>query len=161
MTESAALAKLRDIQLPNPISWWPMAPGWYFLISLVVLSVIFLLYILRRSYLFGRAKREALQLLTHYQQAYEQVGNSQRSSMEISELLRRVALVYFPRDRVAGLQGEAWLAFLNETAKGVDFNSVRPCLLEAPYQTGKNMDLNPLFICAEKWIKQRRKPCSN
>lgn len=161
MTESQALAKLRDIQLPEPISWWPMAPGWYFLILFVVLSVIFLLYILCRRYVRGRAKREALQLLANYNQAYQQDGNSQLSSTDISELLRRVALVYFPREMVAGLQGEAWLAFLNKTAKGIDFNSVRTCLLEAPYQTGKNMDLKPLFICAEKWIKQRRKPCSN
>ncbi|WP_019215838.1 DUF4381 domain-containing protein [Legionella tunisiensis] len=161
MAESPELAKLRDIQLPDPIGWWPMAPGWYFLIVLIALSVIFLLYIFRRNYIRGRAKREALQLLAHYHQTYQHAGNSQLGSMEISELLRRVALVYFPREMVAGLQGEAWLAFLNETAKGIDFNAVRTCLLEAPYQPGKNMDLNPLFSCAEKWIKQRRKPCSN
>jgi hypothetical protein len=161
VAESQLLATLRDIQLPESIGWWPMAPGWYFLIIMTILSTIFLLYTLRRRYVYGYAKREALQLLAEYSKDYQHHADSQISSMKVSELLRRVALVYFSREVVAGLQGEAWLAFLNKTAKGIDFNSVRSCLLEVPYQPGKTIDLKPLFFCAKRWIKQRRGSCSN
>ena len=81
--------------------------------------------------------------------------------MKISELLRRVALVYFPREEVASLKGEAWLTFLSRTSKRIDFNQLRDYLLEFPYQAAREIDLQPLFYGAKEWIKQRRVPCSN
>ena len=29
---------LRDIHLPEPVSWWPMAPGWWWVIGLLLLA---------------------------------------------------------------------------------------------------------------------------
>lgn len=161
MAEPQVLTKLHDIQLPAPISWWPLAPGWYLLLLLSLFLVVLLIYIARRSYVNGRAKRQALQLLEIYEQEYQRDSNSQLSSMKVSELLRRVALVYFSREQVASLQGEAWLAFLNKTSKGIDFNRLRDELLELPYQPAKDVDLQFLFRGAKAWIKQRGTPCSS
>lgn len=161
MVDTQALAKLRDIQLPEPIGWWPMAPGWYVLSVLALFCLILIAYCLNRYYANSRCKREALLLLVSYEQEYRRTGNSQQTSMKVSELLRRVALVYFPRTMIASLQDKAWLAFLNKTAKAVDFNLASECLLQAPYQRGTTIDLKPLFINAERWIRQRRKRCSN
>ncbi|KTD34074.1 hypothetical protein Lnau_2044 [Legionella nautarum] len=160
MAESQAiLAKLHDIKLPSPIGWWPLAPGWYLLLVLVLLLIAALSYLARRAYLNGRPKRQALQLLETYKQEYQHEPNSQVCSMKISELLRRVALVYFPREEVASLQGDAWLNFLTKTSKKIDFNKLRAYLLETPYQPASNVDLEPLFRCAKAWIKQRGAPC--
>ena len=42
--------QLRDIQTPEPISWWPMAPRWWMLIVLgVVLSVVLFRYLRKRQ----------------------------------------------------------------------------------------------------------------
>lgn len=161
MAESQVLAKLRDISLPEPVGWWPMAPGWYFLILAGLVVLAFTFYRAHRYRMNGRAKRQALQLLESYLQEYKDIRNSQLSSARVSELLRRVALVYFPREQVASLQGEDWLRFLNNTVKGVNFDAVRHCLLESPYQPAKNISLEPLFICAKAWIKQRSVPCLN
>jgi hypothetical protein len=83
----------------------------------------------------------------------------QQVSANISELLRRVALAYFPREQIAGLQGEQWVAFLNKTSKGIDFNVVQACLVALPYQRPHSMDLSGLFDCARRWILQRRGRC--
>ncbi len=156
------LAQLRDIHLPQPVGWWPLAPGWYVLAILVLLMLCTLGYMLRRYYLNGQGKRQALLLITLYQQQHERDANSQLTSARVSELLKRVALVYFPRERVASLQGERWLAFLNETGKGVNFNLVRYNLLEQPYHPHTGHDnLHLLFSMAKKWISQRGKPCLN
>jgi hypothetical protein len=161
VTEPQELAKLHDIHLPDPIGWWPMAAGWYLLIILALVSAALLIYSLRRFYEHGRAKREALLLLRHYEQDYQRGADSQLISMKISELLRRVALAYFPRAEVAGLKGKAWLDFLTRTSKGIDFKAISDYLLTLPYQPAKEIDLELLFCTAKRWIRQRGKPCLN
>ncbi|KTD11643.1 hypothetical protein Lgra_1101 [Legionella gratiana] len=161
MANTDPLAQLKDIHLPTPIGWWPLAPGWYVVIALIVLISIFISYRIYTNYRHAKAKKHALLLLMNYQKQYEKERNVALASAHISELLRRVALAYYPREEVASLHGEDWLRFLNETGKGIDFNLVRNMLLDAPFKTDQTLDLNPLFNTAQLWIKQRRVPCSN
>ncbi len=159
MAKTAPLAQLKDIHLPEPVSWWPLALGWYLLIALVLLLVLCLTYRAYKRYRYALAKKQALVLLATYQAHYEKERNVPLTSARISELLRRVALVYFPREQVASLHGEAWLQFLNQTGNGIDFHSVRHMLLDAPFKTQDTMNLEPLFNQTRLWIKQRRIPC--
>lgn len=161
MADSKLLEQLHDIQLPKPVEWWPLAPGWYILlIGMLAFCTILAVWIYRRHVRL-RPKKEALQLLDDIEKEYQREANSQQSSMKISELLRRVALVYFPRRHVASLQGNDWLIFLKETSKKINFNQMDYFLLQLPYQKSTAVDLKPLFICAKAWIKQRGAPCLN
>lgn len=161
MDKPDPLAQLKDIHLPEPIGWWPLAPGWYLVMALVLLILLYLTYLAYKRYRHALAKKNALALLDSYQQHYKQEPNVAATSANISALLRRVALVYFPREQVASLHGEAWLQFLQQTAKGSDFESVREMLLDAPFKNDLTMNLEPLFQQAKLWIKQRSTPCSN
>lgn len=161
MDKTEALAQLKDIHLPPPIHWWPLAPGWYLLILLMALFTAWSLNKLYRRYLRAQPKRMALKLLAEYQQSYEKDKNSQMTSARLSELLRRVALAYYPRSQVASLKGEAWIEFLNQSAKNVDFRSVKNMLLELPFQSKQKTSLKPLFTRTEAWIKQQGGSCSN
>ena len=155
MVNPTELATLRDIHLPSPIGWWPLAPGWCVLmvVSFVVFS--WLAVLVHRRYIDGRAKREAQRILSEYQK------NNALHSANIASLLKRVALAYYPRVKIASLQGDAWIAFLNDTSHQLDFNQVRDELLLFPYQSSVNCDVNLLFNMASRWIRQRGKPCSN
>lgn len=162
MADLQTLEQLRDIHLPNPVGWWPLAGGWYFLVLALLLLVIGLTYYGCSRYRHGRAKRQALRHLAEYERQYLQDGDAGRISAQLSELLKRVALVYFPRMNVAGLKGEAWIDFLNATSKNSDFRAHRECLLELPYKNNAGqVNLTPLFISAKAWIKQRGAPCLN
>lgn len=161
MANPDLLAQLKDIHLPKAIGWWPLAPIWYVLIALVLILIFFFAYRLFKKQKYALAKKRALLLLRRYQDLYEKEHNVALASAQISEILRRVALVYYPRSQVASLYGKDWLNFLNETSNRIDFNSVKSMLLEAPFKTSENMDLNPLFHTAGLWIKQRKVPCSN
>lgn len=161
MSNPDPLAQLKDIHLPQPINWWPLAPGWYVLILLLSFLTLFLAYHAYKRHGYALAKKRALVLLNNYQEHYEKKHNVPVTSSNISELLRRVALVYYPREQVASLHGEAWLQFLNQTSKGIDFNAVRDMLLDAPFKTEETINLKPLFNTAKLWIKQRSVPCSN
>lgn len=150
------LAQLRDIHLPPPITWWPLAPGWYILATLIVLLSFMTIITFYRHHINNRAKRLALSTLSRYKHEHDPLINA-----KISELLKRVALAYYPREQVANLHGDAWIAFLNNTGKGVDFNLVREELLFSPYQATANANSDLLFEIAFRWIKKRGRPCLN
>lgn len=104
---------LRDLHLPDPVSWWPLAPGWWVLIVLLALLLGYGLY---RAYLRRRhnaPRRFALRELARYQSDYLEHRNPVVLGKQLSELLRRGMLAYARRDEVAGLTGEAWLAWLD------------------------------------------------
>lgn len=154
-----ALAHLKDIHLPEPIGWWPLAHGWFILFGVLLSALFFAGWGIARLYARGRAKRRALLLIAEYEKHYQNDPNSQLTTARVSELLKRVALAYYPRVQVAGLQSEQWLTFLNETSTNLDFKQVRVELLELPYQPSKQYNLTQLFNLARTWIRQRRKPC--
>lgn len=161
MVKTDPLVQLKDIHLPQAVSWWPLAPGWYVLGGLIIVLLSALFYSLRKHQRHAFAKKHALVLLNVYKQEYEQDHNAQITSARISELLRRVSLVYYPRLEVASLQGDAWIHFLNKSSKGIDFRPLQSLLLDAPFRTTMEVDLTPLLTCAHLWIKQRGVPCSN
>ena len=155
------LAQLKDIHRPDPMGWWPLAPGWYLLAILSIVVIITVIFFIHRYYLYNRARRQALRLLTVFQQQYQRDSNGPLGAARVSELLKRVSLAYFPRESVASLQGESWIEFLNSSSNGLNFNCVRTELLETPYQSTIDCDLDQLFNMARAWINQRRGPCLN
>lgn len=152
------LAKLHDIYLPHPVSWWPLAIGWYGLMVLTLIMAI-TVYFICRSYFSNKAKRNALRLLSKIEQQYIMEKNCKIACIMVSELLRRVALVYFQRHEVAGLQGQLWIEFLSRTGKGINFTEIAGHLIDLPFQFAPQKDLTLLFSCAKAWIQQRKKPC--
>ena len=161
MAKAEALAQLKDIHLPESIGWWPLAPGWYVLMIIALFLMLGIAYLDHKRRLNAKPKNQALALLHIYIQQYEKENNAQIISARISELLRRVALVYFPRNKVASLHGQDWVDFLNQTSQGINFNSVQSMLLDSPFKTEERQNMKPLITRSEQWIKQRRVPCSN
>ena len=161
MPKVDALAQLKDIHLPPSVGWWPLAPGWYGLILILIGLAVWITYAFYKKHLNSLAKKEALALLKTYSAQYERDKNAQLASSRISELLRRVALVYYPRREVASIHGEAWMDFLNQTSKNINFIPVKSMLLDSPFKTEETVNLKPLFTRAEHWIKQRKAACSN
>lgn len=162
MADEPILAQLKDIRLPETVGSWPMAYGWYLLMILSLMILAFLMYILYRSFKRAQIKRQALSLLKAYETQHQQDKNSAFMCARVSELLKRVALVYFPREQVAALSGEKWVQFLNQTGKQLDFDSVYEELIEMPYRDQSGFhDLSKLFKLSRQWISQRKRPCLN
>ena len=144
---------LRDIHLPEPISWWPPAPGWWLLAG-----VLLLLGLLGGRWLRGRRQRRLTTAALEHIASLERRDMSDRELAEaLSTLIRRVALAHFPRDRVAGLCGEAWLHFL-DLSLSAD-NQQHPfrggcgrALIEAPYHPRGQIDRAALLALARDWV---------
>ena len=68
------LEQLRDVHLPEPVSWWPLAPGYWIVLALVVVVLGMLAYWLRHQpkrktqHLKQAALREMAQLYSTWQE---------------------------------------------------------------------------------------------
>jgi HAMP domain-containing protein len=159
MNPNPALADLRDIHLPPPISWWPPAPGWWILAALVLLIALGI-FIWRRHRARNRWRQYALNELANLRaQHAAQSLTATRLIGDLSVLLRRVAISRFPREEVAALSGEAWLAFLDGTlGDPAGFLSPAGRLLSVgPYARESSIDtqsLEALLDLSERWLRK-------
>ena len=144
------LGKLRDIQVPGPVSWWPPAPGWW-LLGLLVLLGLTLGAWLHHRHVRDRWRRAALAELRRIKTL-----EPAASVREISVLLRRVALHRYPREEVAALSGEAWLAFLDgASGEGAPFqNGIGRILASGPYAPAVEVETDALLALCERWIRR-------
>ncbi|MGW8275691.1 DUF4381 family protein [Xanthomonas axonopodis] len=96
---------LRDVHLPPPPSWWPLAPGWWLVIAVVVL-VVGSAWVWR-----WRRRRRQRRWLAAFDAELARATTPAQRLAAVSVLLRRAARRVDPQaDR---LQGEAWLQFLD------------------------------------------------
>ncbi len=109
--DPASLDRLHDVVSPPPISWWPVAPGWYALAAVVTIGVIGLLWWARERSLRDRYRHEALGELASLRAEALPVG---RCAADRMILLKRTALSAYPRAEVASLSGASWWRYLDE-----------------------------------------------
>ena len=123
---------LRDLHLPEAIGWWPLAPGWWFLIALAAAGVMYLLFLQFRKWQHNAVRRIALRELARIRTDYEAGMDAQSLAKALSALLRRGMLAYAPRSEVAGLTGDDWLEWLD---RGLD---------DRPFTEGSGRSLETL-----------------
>ncbi len=104
---------LRDLHLPEPVGWWPLAPGWWLLILLALLAIAYGLARAYRRRQRGAARRYALRELARHEAEYLEHRDPVTLGKQLSQLLRRLMLAYAPRKEVAGLTGDDWLNWLD------------------------------------------------
>lgn len=149
------LAELRDIHLPQPISWWPPAPGWWILLGLLLVSILAILVFLRRRKLW-RYRRAALTQLERLETSFFKDGDSRRLIRELSRLMRQAALCHFPRKECAGLAGDAWLAFLDRQLKDSPFSTGAGRVLAlGPYApVPSEFEAESLLRLCRRWLQR-------
>ncbi|NRA09372.1 MAG: DUF4381 domain-containing protein [Myxococcales bacterium] len=105
-----ALAGLRDIHLPEAVSIWPLAPGWWLLAAAVV--ALGLLALLERKRRRTSVRRAALRELDEIAREAQEGIDTALLARRLQALLRRLALVRIGRVEVARLHGESWFEIL-------------------------------------------------
>lgn len=134
---------LRDLHLPEPVGWWPLAPGWWILLLLVTALLAYGLLLAYWRWRHNAARRHALRELARYEADYLQHRNPVLLGKQLSQLLRRGMLAYAPRDEVAGLTGDAWLDWLDRGMPLPYFHTAGgKSLLQLPYR-------NPQDDCSD------------
>ena len=144
---------ISDVHLPDAIGLWPLAPGWWVLIAVLGIALLFGGRMLWQSYRQGVYRRIALHQLNALESAYEEHRNAVALAASVSELLRRAMLAYAPRSDIAGLTGRAWLDWLDQDLGIPQFSGAAGrCLLELPYRNPETEvsdgDIQALLLAA-------------
>lgn len=138
-------ADIGTLYEPPPVEFSFEAPGWTFLlwICIVILIIIGIRQIHR--YKRNKYRREALRLLE----------NSENSITDVFVILKRTAMHAFGRAEVGSLSGSEWLAFLDASAKGVDFNSHADVIASALYKETEvtTETRKAILSTAKTWIR--------
>jgi hypothetical protein len=149
------LAGLRDWHLPEPVSWWPPAPGWWMLGLVVLVALAAVMGWLLARYRAETPARVARRELQDLLQAFRTDGDAAALARGLSRLLRRFALARFPRRQVAGLTGSDWLTFLDEHGGDGRFSEgLGRVLAEAPYRPVQEISASALTALVEDWIRR-------
>lgn len=133
--ERYSLNNLREIVVPEPPPFWPPAPGVWIVLGVAAALTLIVCWRLYAAWIRNAYRRAGLALL-----------QDAKTIHELSVLLKRVALAAFPREEVASLYGQDWVAFLGRTCPGRDFTE----LLKAERDTRAP---EPLFDASRNWIK--------
>ena len=142
------LDQLRDVIPPPEPGFWPPAIGWWTIaILLVAISVGFM-------YLLNMAKaRHARQHLTRDISNAATLESGQ-VAVRLSILMRKVAMKRFPQSSVAGLTGEEWLEFLDQSGETDQFTRGPGRLLTtAPYDRHSVTDVEALVRVCMSWVR--------
>ncbi len=150
---------LRDYHLPDPIGWWPLAPGWWITFCLVCL-ILLVVFLWRRWQYQRQPRQEALAALEKIQQHHQQSGDNLHVLRALSTLLRRIAISTTNEESVASLNGEDWLVWLDQFHQGKPFQQgVGRIITTGPYQPQiliSDRDIQQLQDLVQKHIKNIR-----
>jgi hypothetical protein len=144
---------MHGLEQPAPVPLLPQAPGWWivagWLLAVLVLAALQFARWRRRN----RYRRAALAEINSL--AARQDMQPAESAQRIATVLKRTALVAYPRAEIASLHGAAWAQFLVESA-GNDSQvaAAADLLASAAYRPDANPDA--LRGPASRWIRLHR-----
>jgi len=119
----SALKPLQELPLPEPVSWAPQTIGWAAVAVLLFVAVVWAGWIGWRRYKRERYRRVALAELVEIEVALNDAQCRKAALAAIPSLIKRTSLAAAPRERVAALSGDEWLAFLKRTRGRFDDRS--------------------------------------
>ncbi|MFL0354295.1 DUF4381 domain-containing protein [Xanthomarina sp. GH4-25] len=146
--------ELGNIMEPAPIPFSFDTTGWKVLFVVLVVLCVYLLYRLYLNFKHNQYRRDAVAEIVALNQ------DAKLPELEFITksvfILKRTALQSYPRESVASLQGNDWIAFLDKTKRDVNFSKYKQDIANAVYcETFNNTNFNKeeFFKMSLKWIK--------
>ncbi len=155
---------LRDIHLPEPVSWWPLAIGWWAIIIVLILALSLLVFKLRQRKRLNQYRKTAT---IELEQQYANWGKDQNTVQYLrsaNSILKRCVIHQAkttqsmansnqPITGVAGAIGSSWSTLLSCSSP----SPLSPTSLEALtincYQPEPKVDISNLHNELLIWLR--------
>ena len=144
---------MHGLATPEPVPWLPHTPGWWIVLGWLLAVLLLAVRQFARRRRRDRYRRDALSELEAIA-AREDIDPAE-SAQRIAAVLKRTALVAYPRADVAALYGSDWARFLRESA-GNDPQIAEAADLLATAAYRPDADPGALARPARRWIRRHR-----
>ena len=148
-----ALGDFVEVTSPAAINWLPQTQGWLWL-GLILLVLLGRYGWKRLQHWYrNRYRREAA---TRLQQLSDKADQGAPLT-ELNRLLKLTALAAFPREQVASLSGDDWVAFLNGQCSSPPFSEAHGQLLAVGTYTAAAIEVETwqtLVASALTWVQE-------
>lgn len=158
-TTQTALRTMHDIVVPPPVSWFPQTWGWVVLAVLLLAVVCIWVILSLKRYRHNAYRREALRQLELAATDIRTPDTKAHGLRTVAELIKRTALVTWPREVVAADTGGNWTTLLaHSSATDLDQNFKR-LLDDLEYRGERDVGdvsdtaVNEIIASARQWIK--------
>lgn len=149
------LQNLKDIHLPDAISDFPIAWGWWVLLILIIAGICASVFFFIKYRKNNAVKRSALVLLKQYYEQYQDDKNSQQFLHNSNQILKRYCLTHYPQ--AVSLSGTKWTHFLICYSQKTHFS---PELINAIstgiYQKECQYNADELYSTLTSWLKNNK-----
>ncbi len=157
------LTELKEIILPEPVSYLPQTVAWVILFGLLLMATIWLAVRWYRHWAANRYRKAALKRLAEIEMNLSDSASRATSISALPVLVKQTTLAFAAREKVAGLSGKRWLTFLDSTYIGWAFTEGPGKLLpELSYwpvlklERVSDDELQALIGLLRKWIRRHR-----
>ncbi|NRD74590.1 DUF4381 domain-containing protein [Shewanella sp. VB17] len=147
------MSQLSKLILPDPVAWWPLAPGCY----VILLALLIVLGV------FGRIKWQHWQQKRYLREALAELDVILLSNASrLPQIIREVVSVSFNGTDVLSYDRETWQHFLNSVTQLPIFNATDLHLIwQLSYQNPLDWDLtqDSLTELQQKckvWVQEHR-----
>ena len=144
---------LKDIQAPAELGIWPLAPVWWLLAGVLLLTLIIGIMWHRRQQTANAYRKIASQALTTAYQQWQLTGDTHQYLNRANNLLRRCILHIQGNEQIAGRSGEAWLSLLNAATQRKLSATTADALTIKCYQPTPQVDIDLVHHDIKAWIK--------
>lgn len=150
--------QLRGLHQPEAISWWPMAPGWWILLFIVISLIAWCTWLLIRHFQKNRYKKQACSELelAHIQWAKD--SNASIYIQSANAILKRALIVAGANTHTVSRTGKDWEEILNIWAKKPLLEKSVYALSESAYQAKPDADIEELHRDISYWLRTHKKP---
>lgn len=154
---------IRDIQLPDPVSWWPPGPLWWLLLAVALVTLAWALRALYRHWRARpvnyrpSARSELVQIRRQWQN-----GELDHAALgaALNQLLRRLLRSEAP-DWPVGQTGDDWLAtlttFFQSEPPSTDCASALTRAAYVADSGAASFDAEAVIDEVEGWLKSKRR----
>jgi len=149
----ASLDNLNDIIVPDIVGFFPLAPGWYMVLLLMMALLFHFAYQRHKAYEKEQYRRDA-------EEELEALNDKNReNTIALLGLAKRVGIAAYDRENIVQLHGDSWWDFIESHSDASVDPDLRVSIQRLLYEEDVAFDacvFDAVFLMVSQWIETHK-----